>query len=92
MTTRTKSKTDTGAAAAPETETSFSIPRPDSKIGKVVALLGREEGATLEELVKTTGWQVHTARAALTGLKKRGYEIERRKRDDASVYRAEVRT
>jgi len=92
MTTRTKSKSQGKADNDPAGHTTPSAPHPGSKIGKVVALLQRKEGATLEELVTATGWQVHTARAALTGLKKRGYEIERRKRDDVSVYRAEPRS
>jgi hypothetical protein len=37
-------------------------PRP-SKIGAVLNLLRREEGATLPELVDATGWLPHTMRA-----------------------------
>lgn len=58
-----------------------------TKIGKVIALLMREDGATLDEMVQTTGWLPHTTRAALTGLKKKSYAIERSQRDGASVYR-----
>ena len=34
-----------------------------------------------------TGWQNHTARAVLTGLKKKGHTIERAKEDGVSRYR-----
>ncbi len=36
-----------------------------------------------------TGWLEHTTRAALTGLRRRGYTLSlaRRERDGASVYR-----
>lgn len=44
-----------------------------SKISQVIALLQRPEGATLAELVAATGWLPHTARAALTGLRKKGH-------------------
>jgi hypothetical protein len=51
-------------------------PRPDSKLGAVLALLQRPDGATLDDLVQATGWLPHTTRAALTGLRKRGYGVE----------------
>ncbi len=34
-------------------------------------------GATLDALIEATGWLPHTTRAALTGLRKRGFVIER---------------
>jgi Protein of unknown function (DUF3489) len=54
-----------------------STPREGSKIGRVIALLQRDQGATLEEIVAATDWLPHTSRAALTGLRKRGFAIER---------------
>ncbi len=50
-------------------------PRPTSKIAAVVGLLSRSGGATLADLVAATGWLPHTTRAALTGLRKRGYVV-----------------
>src|SRR5271167_2908398 len=43
-----------------------------------------------EELIAATGWLPHTARAALTGLRHRGYDVrlERGETGRASVYRA----
>lgn len=86
MKTTTQDKPAAAAIATDPNAAARSAPRAGSKIGKVIALLERGEGATLDVLVKATGWQAHTARAALTGLKKRGYDIERTKRDDVSVY------
>ena len=57
-----------------------------SKKGQVLALLQREEGATLPEMVTATGWLPHTTRAALTGLRKAGHTIEKGKRDDITCY------
>jgi hypothetical protein len=57
-----------------------SAPREGTKIAQVIALLARDQGATLAEIVAATGWLPHTARAALTGLRWRGYAIERRGR------------
>jgi hypothetical protein len=58
-----------------------------SKIGTVLALLRRTVGATLAELVAATGWQPHTTRAALTGLRKKGQVIEKAQRDGATTWR-----
>lgn len=57
-----------------------------TKSATVLGLLSREQGATLPELIEATGWLPHTARAALTGLRKKGHAIERRKRDDVTCY------
>jgi len=58
-----------------------------SKIAGVLALLDRDEGATLTELITATGWLPHTTRAALTGLRKKGHVLARSKRDAATCYR-----
>ena len=50
-------------------------PRPNSKIAAVIGLLSRPGGATLADLIAVTGWLPHTTRAALTGLRKRGYVV-----------------
>lgn len=52
----------------------------------VLALLNREGGATLDELIEVTGWLPHSTRAALTGLKKKGHAIERTKAKGISRY------
>ena len=57
-----------------------------TKTTAVLTLLHRDKGATLTELVEATGWQPHTTRAVLTGLRKKGHTIERRKRDDVTCY------
>ena len=58
-----------------------------TKSAAVIALLRREEGATLAELVEATAWQPHTTRAMLTGLRKKGHLLTRGKRDDLTCYR-----
>jgi hypothetical protein len=35
------------------------------------------DGATIVDLTQATGWLPHTTRAALTGLRKRGYAVLR---------------
>jgi hypothetical protein len=56
-------------------------PRAGSKLAQVIKLLSAARGATLDALVKATDWLPHTTRAALTGLRKRGYEIEKERHE-----------
>jgi hypothetical protein len=65
---------------------SSSAPRAGSKSAAVLALLQREQGATLDEMAEATGWLPHTTRAALTGLKKKGHTIARDKRGETTCY------
>src|SRR3954454_6067319 len=55
--------------------TTVDEPRSGSKQALIVKMLSRKAGATLEALVDATGWLPHTTRAALTGLRKRGYTV-----------------
>ena len=67
-----------------------NAPRSGSKLAEVITLLFRESGASIEELTASTGWLPHTTRAALTGLRKRGYAVLREHADGkGSVYRIE---
>jgi hypothetical protein len=76
---------------AASSQSERTIPRQGSKLAEVMALLGRKQGVGIEELTSTTGWLPHTARAALTGLRKRGYAIERSRSElGGSVYRVVV--
>lgn len=89
-----KPEPDSGVAAAidePNSGVASSplSPRSGTKIAQVIELLQRSDGATLAELVAATGWLPHTTRAALTGLRKRGYAvgIDRADKARGSVYR-----
>ena len=70
------------AATAPE------VKRGETKQARVITLLGRDTGASLNELIAATGWLPHTTRAALTGLRHKGFVLDRDKRaDGTTVYR-----
>ncbi len=43
-----------------------SAPREGSKTSQVIAMLKREGGTTLEEIMAAMGWQKHTTRAMLS--------------------------
>jgi Protein of unknown function (DUF3489) len=68
-----------------------SAPRDGTKLARILELLQRDCGATLEELTATTGWLPHTTRAALTGLRKRSCSvtIDRSDKERGSTYRAQ---
>lgn len=62
--------------------------RRPTKQDQILALLSREEGASIDVLMAATGWLPHTVRACLSGLRKKGHAIDRRKNGDAgSIYR-----
>ncbi len=56
-----------------------ATPPRSSKKTAIVALLERPDGAAIADLTKATGWQEHSVRAALTGLRKEGKELARAK-------------
>jgi hypothetical protein len=74
-------KTEAAAPTAPST-------KPPSKQLQLAALVVRDEGATLKQMIAATGWLPHTTRAALTGLKKKGFVITSDKVDGVRTYRA----
>lgn len=76
-------------AADPHAIDDALAPTPAKKIDRVIALMKRTEGATLAELVEATDWLPHTTRAALTGLRKKGHAVDRRKRADVTCYHLE---
>jgi hypothetical protein len=49
------------------TKAAEPLARPGSKLAKLLAFMSRPQGATVEELVKATGWQKHTVRGAISG-------------------------
>jgi hypothetical protein len=87
-----KATTAANMAAAPSATAAATAtaPRQGTKIARVIELLQSDQGAKLDELIAATGWLPHTARAALTGLRHRGYDVrlERGETGRASVYRA----
>ena len=65
------------------------VPRAGTKISDVIDMLGRDAGATVDEIIAATAWLPHTTRAALTGLRKRGYALVSDRSDPtrSTVYR-----
>ena len=81
-TTRVKKK--------PKAATKASAPRQESKASQVIAMLKREGGVTLEEIMTAMSWQKHTTRAMLSAggslTKKHGLVIISEKVGDKRTY------
>jgi len=74
MTTQTKRrptakprKANTGAKLTPR----------ETKRARLIGLLKNAKGSDVTTLSQELGWQHHSTRAALTGLRKAGFTIER---------------
>ena len=59
-----------------------------SKTTRVIALLRRPQGATLQAIMKATGWQTHSVRGFISGQlkKKLGLKVRSVKREGKRVY------
>jgi len=62
---------------------------PTGKLGILVTLLQRPQGANLEEMTAATGWQTHSVRGAMSGALKKGFGfvIDSRKTEAGRTYR-----
>lgn len=66
-----KPKTPAQAKAAKKANRA-AVAKTISKQDRLIGLLRRPQGATIDELSKATGWQPHSVRGAISGvLKKR---------------------
>ena len=87
--------TETGRGAAKRPRVARKAPRAarkerggNSKTSRVIALLRRPQGATLQAIVKATGWQTHSVRGFISGQlkKKLGLKVRSVKREGKRVY------
>lgn len=89
-TTRKTTTTKSKRAAPKPAPAEAKAARPASKQARLVEMLSRPEGATIDEIVKALDWQAHTVRGAMSGAlkKKLGLAIESEKVDNRGrVYR-----
>jgi hypothetical protein len=65
-------------AAKPTKVADKPTPRAGTKQARMIELLKRPEGATVEQIAAATGWQKHTIRGAISGAlkKKLGLNVE----------------
>src|SRR5215467_9982859 len=67
--------------------------RPGSKQARVLAMLGRPEGATIGAIIRATHWQQHSIRGFFAAVvrKKLGLDLRSEKADGVRVYRIVLR-
>jgi hypothetical protein len=83
-----------GGNPQPSADPNASGPSQDqagTKQAQIVRMLFCPDGATITELVTSTGWLAHTVRAALTGLRKKGYVVDRSSAPDG-ISRYQIKT
>jgi aspartokinase len=76
---------------AKATGQSRSSKPPRSKRAVLQALVERKSGATMSAMMEATGWQAHSVRAGLTGLRKAGVDLERRTNRKGETFYAVAR-
>ena len=80
-----------GSVSPPPTDVPAAAVAPiaKGKLGALVEMLRRKEGARLEELMTLTGWQAHSVRGAIAGAvkKKLGLAVVSEKSEAGRVYR-----
>ena len=60
-----------------------------TKAATLLNLLQTGTGASLEDMTEATGWQPHTVRAAMTGLKKKGHVINKHVEGNTTIWSVE---
>ena len=74
----TTNSTDKQNVSSPARSATHKAPR-QTKAGAILGQLRRPNGASIAQLQKATGWQPHSIRATLTGLRKQGHAVLRGK-------------
>lgn len=66
--------------------------RKTSKQATMIKLLNRPDGATIDEMAKSTGWQRHSVRGVMSGVLKKRLElsIASEKEERGRVYRISI--
>jgi predicted ArsR family transcriptional regulator len=72
------------------TKTTEPAPPHVTKTAKLLTLLQTGTGASLEDMTDATGWQPHTVRAAMTGLKKKGHVINKHVEGKTTIWSVKV--
>jgi hypothetical protein len=86
-TRKPQSTSNKPASAKPQCPSTHA--KADTKLGSMITLLRRPEGASIAEMTISTGWQAHSVRGAMSGaLKgKLGLNVTSEMKDGVRRYR-----
>ncbi len=74
-----------GGGVQTKTPTVRPVTHP-TKTALAVSILSRTNGTPASELLAATGWQLHTLRAFISGLRKRGHAISQWRENGEARY------
>lgn len=75
-------------ALSPRAAPAAAAAAATGKTALVLKLLQRKGGASITAMTEVTGWLPHSTRAVLTGLRKKGFVVERGKdADHTTIYK-----
>lgn len=77
--------TTDGTATASVPPTAAAAANAESKKTRLINMLRQPGGSTIAAISAALGWQAHTTRAAITGLRKAGHAVETAKSVDGSI-------
>ena len=80
--TRANKKSPATSARKPD-----AVTRPGGKLGLILDRLEVPTGATVDELVDTTGWQKHSVHGALSRLRSAGFAVRLKSTVGRKAYR-----
>jgi uncharacterized protein DUF3489 len=90
MTSQKKAKNKVAGRTKTAKKKPGTVAAGTTKLAQLEALLRRPEGATIDQISASIGWQAHSVRGAMSGTlkKKQGLTITSDKADDGQrVYR-----
>lgn len=89
MTKLQKTSTTPRKPRQPRAKAALAIPERKGKLGQVLKLLSRPEGASIADLMAATNWQAHSVRGVLSGAikKKLGLAVTSEKSGAERIYR-----
>ncbi len=91
MTTPSKQTAKRKSATSPVSGRKMKTPaKRVTKRNQLIEMLSADSGTDVATISKKLGWQAHTTRAALTGLRKAGYGIAANKPDGGKPSRYRI--
>jgi hypothetical protein len=86
--TKTRRRPKPAEAAQPVPAPTPEAPpaTPPRKPVLIRTILSAPGGAAMDQLIGATGWQAHSLRAAMTGLRKQGHTVQRETVDGTTRY------